>query len=225
MAYYLMIFLAGLAGSFHCIGMCGGFACALGRDGSHRAATVERHLLYNFGRLATYVFIGALSGELGHALLKHGAPISLAAGQQILAVASGTLIIVMALQFFGYLQRAHRFVVGFGGSMFVVSMRSLIAAPGRTAPLAFGVFNGFLPCPLVYAFAAQAAAAADTLEGLTIMFAFGLGTFPAMLMMGRIGVAFPPAWRRRGVWLAGGFLLLLGAITLARGVVPLTGHS
>ena len=32
MAYYLMLFAAGFAGSFHCIGMCGGFACALGRD-------------------------------------------------------------------------------------------------------------------------------------------------------------------------------------------------
>ena len=32
MTYYLVIFAAGFAGSFHCIGMCGGFACALGRD-------------------------------------------------------------------------------------------------------------------------------------------------------------------------------------------------
>ena len=30
--YYLVILAAGFAGSFHCIGMCGGFACALGRD-------------------------------------------------------------------------------------------------------------------------------------------------------------------------------------------------
>ena len=32
MTYYLVVFAAGFAGSFHCIGMCGGFACALGRD-------------------------------------------------------------------------------------------------------------------------------------------------------------------------------------------------
>ena len=30
MTYYALLFIAGLAGSFHCIGMCGGFACALG---------------------------------------------------------------------------------------------------------------------------------------------------------------------------------------------------
>ena len=65
MTYYLVIFAAGFAGSFHCIGMCGGFACALGRDPRGRAATAERHLLYNLGRLTTYCFLGALAGALG----------------------------------------------------------------------------------------------------------------------------------------------------------------
>ena len=32
MTYYLVVFATGFVGSFHCIGMCGGFACALGRD-------------------------------------------------------------------------------------------------------------------------------------------------------------------------------------------------
>lgn len=61
MTYYLLIVAAGFAGSFHCVGMCGGFACALGRDPAGRRATIERHLLYNAGRVATYVFIGALA--------------------------------------------------------------------------------------------------------------------------------------------------------------------
>ena len=47
--------------------------------------------------------------------------------------------------------------MGFGGSTLALSLRSLLATPEPAAPLAFGVFNGFLPCPLVYAFAAQAA--------------------------------------------------------------------
>ena len=68
MTYYLVIFAAGFLGSFHCIGMCGGFACALGRDPRGGAATVERHLLYNLGRLTTYCFLGALAGALGQAV-------------------------------------------------------------------------------------------------------------------------------------------------------------
>jgi sulfite exporter TauE/SafE len=225
MAYYLMIFVAGIAGSFHCVGMCGGFACALGRDPVGRRATIERHLLYNTGRLATYSFIGALAGTLGQGLVGHGSLGSIATGQRILAVASGVLMIVMALQFFGYLQRVHSFVLGFGGNTLTVSLRNLIATPGRSAPLALGVFNGWLPCPLVYALAAQAAATAGALPGFLTMLAFGLGTYPAMLIMGGAGAMIRPSWRRRGVWLAGILLLILGAITLGRGLIPLAGHG
>ena len=100
-------------------------------------------------------------------------------------------------------------------------MRSLQTSQSPAAPVAFGVFNGFLPCPLVYAFAAQAASTAAPLSGLLVMLSFGLGTFPAMLMMGGVGRVLAPAWRQRGVWLAGSFILLLGLITLGRGVLPL----
>jgi hypothetical protein len=87
------------------------------------------------------------------------------------------------------------------------------------------VFNGFLPCPLVYAFAAQAGSTAAPLPGFLVMLAFGLGTFPAMLMMGGIERLLAPAWRQRGVWLAGGFILLLGLVTIGRGVLPIAAHD
>jgi hypothetical protein len=109
------------------------------------------------------------------------------------------------------------------------------------------VLNGFLPCPLVYAFAAQAAASGGTLPGLITMAAFGLGTFPAMLMMGGVGgwvrqrfyqtrstaqVNFAQGrstvvrfdWRQYSVRMAGGFIVILGIITFARGLLPMTAH-
>ncbi len=230
MTYYLVIFAAGFAGSFHCIGMCGGFACALGRDPRGGAATVERHLLYNVGRLTTYCFMGGLAGALGQALsTSHGVAVPLLGGpldaaQRILAIVAGLLMIAMALQFFGLFYGFHRAAIGFGGSTLAMSLRSLLATRSRAAPIALGVFNGFLPCPLVYAFAAQAGSTAAPLPGFLVMLAFGLGTFPAMLMMGGIGRALAPAWRQRGVWLAGSFILLIGLITIGRGVVPLTAH-
>jgi sulfite exporter TauE/SafE len=130
----------------------------------------------------------------------------------------------MALQFFGLLHGFHRLTTGFGGSTFAMSLRTLLTTRNRAAPLAFGVFNGFLPCPLVYAFAAEAASTFQALPGLLTMAAFGLGTFPAMLMMGGIGRMLAPAWRQRGVWLAGSCILLLGIITLGRGVLPFGAH-
>jgi sulfite exporter TauE/SafE len=230
MVSYLVIFAAGFAGSFHCIGMCGGFACALGRDPHGAGATVVRHLLYNTGRLTTYCFLGALAGAIGQVICtSQGNTVPLLSGpldlgQRLLAILAGLLMIAMALQFFGLLPRLHRVTTGFGGGALAASLRSLLTAPGPAAPLAFGVFNGFLPCPLVYAFMAQAASTAAALPGVLTMAAFGLGTFPAMLMMGGLGRMLAPAWRQRGVQLAGACILLLGLITLGRGLFPFAAH-
>jgi sulfite exporter TauE/SafE len=230
MAAYLVIFAAGFAGSFHCIGMCGGFACALGRAPQGGGATVVRHLLYNTGRLTTYCFLGALAGALGQVICtSQGTTVPLMsgpldAGQRFLAVLAGLLMIAMALQFFGLLPRLHRVTSGFTASTLGGALRGLLTAPGPAAPLAFGVFNGFLPCPLVYAFAAQAASTAAPLPGVLTMAAFGLGTFPAMLIMGGVGRMLAPAWRQRGVWLAGSCILLLGLVTLGRGLLPFAAH-
>ncbi|WP_315832686.1 sulfite exporter TauE/SafE family protein [Bradyrhizobium prioriisuperbiae] len=227
---YLVIFAAGFAGSFHCIGMCGGFACALGRDPQARMSTTLRHLLYNTGRLTTYGFLGALAGAAGQVICTTqgtivsilGEPLDL--GQRLLAIVAGLLMIAMALRFFGWLPGLHRVGTGFAGGALAASLRSLQAAPGPGAPLALGIFNGFLPCPLVYAFAAQAASTAAPLPGFLTMAAFGLGTFPAMLMMGGVGRLLAPSLRQRGVVIAGSAILLLGLITLGRGVLPLAAH-
>lgn len=230
MAYYAVLFAAGFAGSFHCVGMCGGFACALGRDPRGHVASLLRQLIYNTGRLTTYCFLGALAGTLGQVICTPGGSTvsvlggSLDAAQRILASIAGLVMIAVALQFFGLLRHAKHPSVSFGLDIFTRSLRGLLTAPGHAAPLAFGVFNGFLPCPLVYAFAAQAAGAANTLQGMLVMASFGLGTFPAMALMGSIGRLLATAWRQRGVWLAGSLILLLGLITLARGVLPLGGH-
>jgi uncharacterized protein len=221
-----VIFLAGMAGSFHCVGMCGGFACALGRDpGGGRAATVVRHLLYNTGRVVSYMFLGTLAGLLGATLLAgHGAGLAVT-GQRALAVLAGVLMILMALRLLGILQRLHAPVNVLVGQSVAAPLRGVLSAPGRGAPLAFGVFNGFLPCPLVYAFVALAAAGADPLRGALLMAVFGLGTFPAMLLTGALGGWLRYGWRLRGVRVAGAFILVLGVVTLARGILPLELHG
>jgi sulfite exporter TauE/SafE len=236
---YSLIFLAGLAGSWHCVGMCGGFACVLGSDPRGRAALLGRQLTYNLGRVTTYCFIGGLVGFLAAGLCTSGADEPPTSGaQRILAIASGLLMVFIGLQFLGWFRRlAGPPGLGIGGAILTRSLRDLLRAPGPAAPLAFGVFNGFLPCPLVYAFTAQAAGSGGALPGLLVMLAFGLGTFPAMLLMGGLGGWLGQVgrrsgaggvlnyrWRQRGVAFAGAFIVVLGLITFARGVVPMGGH-
>jgi sulfite exporter TauE/SafE len=243
---YLLVFLAGLAGSVHCIAMCGGFACAMGADSRGAAATLRRQLIYNVGRATTYCFLGTVVGYLGVMLVGHQAeatPFSL--GQRALALVSGALIVYAGLQFFGLTRGRWR--SGPVGESLASALRQLLRSPSAGAPLAFGVLNGLLPCPLVYAFAAQAAASGGPLPGLLTMMAFSLGTFPAMLAMGGVGIWLRPAagarvqtmrpnvgrargalgrtvWRQRALHLAGGFIVLVGLITFARGLLPMSAH-
>ncbi len=222
MSYYTLVFLAGLAGSFHCVGMCGGFACALGADRSgRRPATVLRHLLYNTGRLTVYAFLGGLAGSLSAALAASGATAVVTATQQTLTVLAGSLMVLMAVQMFGFF--GLRLAPAFGVTAMAQALGALATTPNRAAPLAFGVFNGFLPCPLVYAFLAQAAASGDAGSGVLTMIALGLGTFPAMLAMGWMGLKFRPDWRRAGVRLAGTVVLVFGLVTIARVFLPMAG--
>ena len=63
---YLALFLVGLLGGTHCVGMCGGIVGALAMGSPARWSM---HLAYNAGRIISYTLAGALVGTLGAATL------------------------------------------------------------------------------------------------------------------------------------------------------------
>ena len=218
----------GLCRQLSLLGMCGGFACALGRDPRGRGATVLRHLLYNSGRLTTYCFLGALAGALGQVvctrqgttfLLLDGSLDAAAAhsrdyrgtahdrdGVAILRPAAGHFIALRSASPAAHLpcrcaacwRRA------------AARRRSLLGCSMASCRVRW-----FMPLP------PKRRAPSRALSGFLTMASFGLGTFPAMLMMGGVGRVLAPAWRQRGVWFAGSCILLLGMITLGRGILPI----
>lgn len=151
---FLIILLAGFAGSFHCVAMCGGFACGLCSDPNTSVPKlVTRHLFYNLGRLATYLFIGALAGQFGAlivvavtqqpsaAVATHGhtmMPITpffligeLGILQRVVACVAGLLMLLMALQLLGLYRSSPKSWRAFGGSVFRRCNRFLDAvSPG-----------------------------------------------------------------------------------------------
>jgi sulfite exporter TauE/SafE len=213
---YALVFAGGVAGSLHCIGMCGALPIALG--GGPR-----RQLLYNLGRLNTLVVIGAVSGAAGAAVVA-SAPVRLV--EHALAVIAACLMLAVGLEMLGLPIR----VGARGGAVVQSALRRLLggalASRSVAAPLALGVFNAFLPCQLIYAFAARAASTASIAEGTLTMLVFGLGTVPAMLAVGTLRGVLTPAFRAR-LSLASAVLVLgFGAVTLARGLdlLPHAGH-
>ena len=240
MSYFFVALFGGFAGSVHCIGMCGGFACGLANvNTGSKMQLFAKTALYNLGRLVSYAFIGAMAGSLGAVLiglpatdehgsgnaLEHSAMRMVLAGeaglaQSVLSVIAGLLMIVMALRLLGIYRHVPASWGRFGGVAFARILNTLVQSNQPSAAVALGVANGFLPCPLVFAFAAVAAASGSVFTGLVIMLAFGLGTFPAMLLMGNVGMMLSPLLRQRGVWLSGVFVFVIGLLTVARGVVP-----
>ena len=209
---YLVVFLGGLAASLHCVGMCGGFPLALATAGTHR--NLRRQLLYNLGRVNTLVFIGAVSGGMGQVLL---AAAPFAAVERGLAVVAGLVMVVIGLEVLGLLPQ----LTGRGAALASATVGRLLGGVMRSespvAPLALGVFNAFLPCQLIYAFAASAAATRSVVDGMLTMLAFGLGTVPAMLTLGIARVLARPDVRARLSLLAGLLVVGFGVVTMLRG--------
>lgn len=213
----LTLLLTGLLGSFHCVGMCGGFVLALDRPGRvpWRRLGVQGSFL--LGKALTYVLLGAVAGLLGGALLR--AP-WFAAAQAVLAVVAGVMMVLAGLQLLGWL---HAFPVGslFGpGSAYDRATRAVADARTPVAPFVMGALTGLLPCPLVYAFLAAALGAGSLLAAMGTMAILGLASMPALLLVVALGAILRPERRVKLVRAAGVVVVLLGVVTLLRGVWP-----
>jgi len=230
----LAMFIIGLLGSGHCVGMCGGFAMTIGtvplRVPGERPPILPallRQMIYSGGRLFTYGFLGAVAGLLGARLARLDLP--LVGGQQILAVVAGLLMVYIGLNTLGLLrfrwlqggQKSRGGCApesGGGGGFFSSMLAQFINTRGPLPFLLAGVLTGFLPCGLVYVALAKAAQCTDPLSGWLAMIAFGLGTVPAMVAIGCGGTLLGVKLRTRVLQLAACFVILLGGVTIYRGI-------
>jgi uncharacterized protein len=212
---FVLAFAGGLAGSLHCLGMCGGLAAIVAGAAGDR--TGRRIALYNLGRVATLAAMGALAGGAGTALVAWG---PLRAGERALAIVAGGVTIVVGLEQLGVLaprgrRLAARLERGVAGAL-----GSLVRARSPWTPLAFGTLNAFLPCHLIYAFAGIAASTGSIVAGWLTMLAFGLGTLPAMCAPGAIRAALPAQAGPRAARVLAALVVAVGVVTVLRGVGP-----
>jgi len=173
-------FLFGLVSSFHCGGMCGPIALSL-PNATQRWQYVGGKLLYNTGRIVTYMLLGALFGLFGKGL-------ALAGLQQALSVGLGVALLIMALLAFNpdtlfqkaaFLRQFQTFIIRqFGSRLKNASLPSMFT---------IGLLNGLLPCGVVYIALAGSLASGNALQGMAYMAVFGLGTLPMMLFISLAG--------------------------------------
>ncbi|TWU55248.1 sulfite exporter TauE/SafE family protein [Rubripirellula reticaptiva] len=175
---------ASLLGSMHCVGMCGPlamWASGIG-DKAPRRTVVMSTAMYHVGRMLTYVLAGLIAGGIGSAIDVGGSWI----GIQVAAarVVGGLMVIVGALKLWtlirGQSKEAHPPKPSRIGGVLVKMRPYLFRLPPVSRALATGLLTTLLPCGWLYLFALFAAGTASPVMGAVVMFAFWVGTVPAL---------------------------------------------
>jgi len=208
-------FLAGLLGSVHCFGMCGGIVGALQLAIPNNTNQNRQYLLlYNLGRLSAYTLLGLIAGFIGSSAIKL---IGFQLGLNILRLISALFLILMA----GYIGRWWTLLTKFeamGSKIFNPFKRYSkrwipLKRPIYAIPL--GMLWGFLPCGLVYSAISFAVSSSSIFEGGLKMFSFGLGTIPSVLFMGGSAHVFQSFLQNRYTRLMASFAMIIIAIWTA----------
>ena len=163
------LFVAGLATSLHCAGMCGLLTCGLGIAG--RGPALASVGIYHACRLIGYGIAGATFGFIGSQL---GLNISLS-GVPWLPI---FLIAFLIAIFFGLDKRLGA-IPGLGKVVMQIKIKTL-NFPVTTRAAISGLATPLLPCGPLYAIFAVALASGSAIRGVEIMLAFGLGALPAI---------------------------------------------
>lgn len=163
------LFVAGLATSLHCAGMCGLLTCGLGIAG--RGPALASVGIYHACRLVGYAIAGASFGFIGSTL---GLDISLS-GIPWMPV----LLIAFLIAIFFGLDKKLGAIPGLGKIVLQIRLRTM-KFPVTTRAAIIGLATPLLPCGPLYAIFALALASGSAIRGVEIMLAFGLGAIPAI---------------------------------------------
>ena len=201
---FLALFLVGLLGGVHCIGMCGGIVGALSLGSAPRPAL---HLAYNAGRIISYALAGALAGALGGAslVLAGQLPVRL-----VLYVLANLVLVALGLYLMG-VRRALAFSERAGQRLWQrLQPLSRHFLPARTVAQAFplGLLWGWLPCGLVYSALVSALTSGSAMRGAALMLAFGLGTLPNLLLAGMAALRLRAYTANRALRSVAGLLVI-----------------
>ena len=204
--------ILGLAGSFHCAGMCGPIAIALPLHGNTVGRKVYGGVLYNLGRTTTYGVMGAVFGLLGQSFEMIGF-------QQKVSLIMGIIMIVSV-----FFPRLFKNQYSQEKSWFSIigklkkSIGELFSVRSFSSLYFIGLLNGLLPCGLVYIAIAGAIGTGRVIVCSAYMILFGLGTIPMLLGISLAGNIMSLAVRNRINKLIPVLVVIVGVFFVLRGL-------
>jgi sulfite exporter TauE/SafE len=216
----ISLFMLGLLGTGHCIGMCGPLVVALpGQTGRFSA-----HLAYHAGRLITYSIIGACMGAAGSGLIGLAAAVGgdpmvwIARVQVGISFLAGLFLLFFGLSRLGVVAEPQWLAIAMPNRMPGWRRLKSRSAGGRSNSDLFlmGLILGGLPCGLSYAAFAKALSCAGVVSGGAAALIFGLGTLPGLLAVGAGAAVFLNRFRQQADILAGLIMIGMAAILIVK---------
>jgi len=199
----------------HCIGMCGGIVIA------YSSAKIDNkwsnfmqglaHLSYSFGRITTYVMLGAIFGAIGGVAQFNGYTTA------ALTIVAGVFMILAGLSLLGKLPFLTKLEHSFSQTKWYQDVfRQVLRSKSLYSFYILGLLNGLLPCGLVYFFAVTAASTGSPAWGALVMLI--LSTIPAMFSLGFFTQLLNKGGLRKTMMnLAAVIVILFGFYTIYRG--------
>lgn len=215
------VLVASLVGSIHCAGMCGGFVCFYaGSAQGNEPAALRAHAMYNGGRLASYLLLGAIAGALGAGVSKAGALVGVSHAATVVAGALmvGWAVSTIAAQrgvSIGTLHAPLAWQRALGRVLQSVREQPIGVRAGLT-----GLLTTLLPCGWLYVFVATAGGTGSITMAMATMALFWLGTVPALLAVGVGAQTVLAPFRRRLPAFSAAVVLIMGLLSMSGHLTP-----
>jgi sulfite exporter TauE/SafE len=200
--------ILGLSSSLHCIGMCGPIAMVLPLKDRSAFGVFSGVMQYNIGRIFVYSLLGSIIGAIGFTA-------SLFGTLQVVSIITGIAMIVFAWQkhlFSGF--TAWNSYNGFLSK----GIGTILGSDSTFKLFLLGALNGLLPCGMIFIALMNAVTAGNPINGASAMIAFGLGTLPAMMIVGIAASKMNRSLQQRINTLVPYVLTIVGLLVVLRGM-------
>ena len=163
-------FIAGLSGSLHCIGMCGGLVTASCNGG-------KDIFKYQVGRLIGYLVLGTGAFAVGY-ILRGIVPFHW--GPLVSGIFLGLMFIYWGVQSLQG-RKAEIPLPNFLRKVYQYSFRNFVSQTGTFRSFIVGLISILLPCGLIYGLIIAALGVGNFQNVILSLVFFWLGTLPAMV--------------------------------------------
>ena len=224
LGFFMLLSMGLMTGLSHCVGMCGPLVVAFSmRRRAAEQDVVSPLVMFQMGRLTTYLILGGVVGAIGGAL---NLAALLRGWQGYLSLGLGALLVLMGLGLSGRLSTRRWLESSRLAGWVSHWMQRFLATSHPLAPFGLGLTNGLLPCGPVYALLLLVAAMGNPRSGLLTMLLFGLGTLLPLLGMGLSVSHLSLRWRRALFQGSALLVVMVGTQLMLRGLAShsLIGH-